>query len=107
MATRETETRQTDGRSERPNPVDWARGLPSERAPRGFLDRRRWVETKWSFKTTELLTLIVAAVGILVTALVDDGFDSRIAWRYGTALAIGYMLARGIAKAGKGTYDHD
>jgi len=40
-------------------------------------------------------------------SLVDDGFDSRIAWRYGTALAIGYMLARGIAKAGKGTYEDD
>ena len=105
MATQERTT--TDGREERTSAVDWARGLPSERAPRGFLDRRRWVETKWSVKTTELLTLIVAAAGLLITALVDDGFDSRIAWRYGTALAIGYMLARGIAKAGKGTYEQD
>ena len=86
---------------------DWARGLPAERPPRGFLDRRRWVETKWSFKTTELLTLIVAAAGLLATALTSDSFGPREAWRLGTALAIGYMLSRGIAKAGKGTYDDD
>jgi hypothetical protein len=86
---------------------DWARGLPAERPPRGFLDRRRWVETKWSFKTTELLTLIVASIGLLVTALTSDSFGPREAWRLGIALAVGYMLSRGIAKAGKGTYDDD
>lgn len=86
---------------------DWARGLPAEKPPRGFLDRRRWVETKWSFKTTELLTLIVAAAGLLVTALTSDSFGPREAWRLGIALAVGYMLSRGIAKAGKGTYDDD
>lgn len=85
--------------------ADWARGLPAERPPRGFLDRRRWVETKWSFKTTELLTLVVAGLGLLITALTSDSFGPREAWRLGTALAVGYMLSRGIAKAGKGTYD--
>src|SRR3954463_3213473 len=84
---------------------DWARGVPSERPPRGFLDRRRWVETKWSFKTTELLTILIVGVGLLVTALVNDDFGANDAWRFGTAAAIGYMVARGIAKAGKGTYD--
>lgn|SRR5690349_4692997 len=87
--------------------TNWARGLPSERPPRGFLDRRRWVETKWSFKTTELLTLVVAALGLLITALTSDSFGPREAWRLGTALAVGYMLSRGLAKAGKGTYDDD
>jgi hypothetical protein len=88
-------------------PADWVRGVPSERPPRGLLDRRRWVETKWSFKTTELLTLIVAALGLLITAVTSDSLGPREAWRLGTALAIGYMLSRGIAKAGKGTYDDD
>src|SRR3954463_9230122 len=86
---------------------DWARGLPSERPPRGFLDRRRWVETKWSLKTTELLALLVAAAGLLITTLVDEGLDANRAWGYGIALAIGYMIARGIAKAGKGTYEEN
>jgi hypothetical protein len=101
----ETTTRR-DSRNDR-DVKDWARGLPAERPPRGFLDRRRWVETKWAFKTTELLTLIVAALGLLITTVTSDSFGPREAWRLGTALAIGYMLSRGIAKAGKGTYDDD
>jgi len=104
MSTTERDYTRHDGDQER-SATDWARGLPSERPPRGFLDRRRWVETKWSFKTTELLTLLVAAAGLLITTLVDEGLDANRAWGYGIALAIGYMIARGIAKAGKGTYE--
>ena len=33
--------------------------------------------------------------------------DGRYAWTLVTALAIGYMLSRGIAKSGKGTYADD
>jgi hypothetical protein len=85
----------------------WARGLPAERPPRGFLDRRRWVETKWSFKTTELLTLIVASIGLLVTTLTSDSFGPRAAWRLGIGLAVGYMLSPGSATAGTGPSDDD
>ena len=106
MSTTEREYTRHDGEQER-SATDWARGLPSERPPRGFLDRRRWVETKWSFKTTELLTVIVAASGLLITTLVDEGLDANRAWGYGIALAIGYMIARGLAKAGKGTYEEN
>jgi hypothetical protein len=106
-ATQVRERRHDDGRGNDRDVKDWARGLPSERPPRGLLDRRRWVETKWSFKTTELLTLIVASLGLLITALTSDSFGPREAWRLGVALAVGYMLSRGIAKAGKGTYDDD
>jgi len=102
-----TEVRDRKGRNEDRDVKDWARGLPSERPPRGLLDRRRWVETKWSFKTTELLTLIVAAAGLLITALTSDSIGPREAWRLGIVLAVGYMLSRGLAKAGKGTYDDD
>jgi hypothetical protein len=86
-------------------PVDWMRGTPPERPPRGFLDRRRFVETKWAFKTTELLAFVLAGVGILVAAWETDNLDANRAWLYVTALTIGYMIARGLAKAGKGTYD--
>jgi hypothetical protein len=89
------------------NPIGWAQGLPADRPPRGFLDRRRFVETKWSFRTTELLTLILAVVGVLVAATQLDDLDGRYAWTLVTALAIGYMLSRGVAKAGKGTYADD
>jgi hypothetical protein len=87
--------------------TDWVRGVPAERPPRGFLDRRRFVETKWAPKTTEFLTLIVAAAGLLVTALTNDGFDAYGAWKWGTVLAVGYMVSRGLAKLGKGSYDDD
>ena len=90
---------------DRRGPAEWLRGVPAEQPPRGFLDRRRWVETKWSFKTTELLVLILAAVGVLVATWQADNLDAPRAWGYVTALAIAYMIARGIAKAGKGTYD--
>jgi hypothetical protein len=106
MSTTERDYARHDGEHER-SATDWARGLPSERPPRGFLDRRRWVETKWSMKTTELLTLLVAAAGLLITTLADDGLDANRAWGYGIALAIGYMIARGLAKAGKGTYEEN
>ena len=102
-----TQVRDRNGRDDDRDMKDWARGLPSERPPRGLLDRRRWVETKWSFKTTELLTLIVAAAGLLITALTSDSLGPREAWRLGIALSVGYMLSRGIAKAGKGTYEDD
>jgi len=105
MSTTERDYTRPDGDQQERSATDWARGLPSERPPRGFLDRRRWVETKWSFKTTELLTLLVAAAGLLITTLVDEGLDANRAWGYGIALAIGYMIARGVAKAGKGTYE--
>jgi hypothetical protein len=49
--------------------------------------------------------LVLAAVGVLVAAWWNDNLDAPRAWGYVTALAIAYMLARGLAKAGKGTYD--
>jgi hypothetical protein len=36
-----------------------------------------------------------------------DGFDAERAWLYVTALAIGYMLSRGLAKSGSRDYYDD
>jgi hypothetical protein len=96
---------QRQDRNETRNPADWLRGTPSERPPRGFLDRRRFVETKWAFKTTELLSFILAAIGVLVATWQADNLDAPRGWTLVTALTIGYLISRGIAKAGKGTYD--
>jgi hypothetical protein len=63
---------------------------------------RSWDETKSSFKTTELLVFLAAVAGVLVAARVDDSLDARWAWLLVSALAIGYMLSRGLAKAGSG-----
>jgi len=67
--------------------------------------RRRSTETKSALKTTELLVFLAATVGVLIaTAVVDEanagGLGARQGWLYITLLAVGYMVSRGLAKAG-------
>ena len=57
-------------------------------------------ETKPSFKTTELLAYIATVAGVLIAAAVDETIDARLAWILVSALGIGYMLSRGLAKSG-------
>jgi hypothetical protein len=99
--------RQDYDQRERRDPLDWMQGTPPDRPPRGFLDKRRWVETKSAFRTTELLVLILGVTGILVAAWIAEDLDSRLAWALVTAVVVAYLLSRGIAKAGKGTYVDD
>jgi hypothetical protein len=61
---------------------------------------RRTTETKHSTKTTELYVLVAAVIGVLVAASQADNLDARGAWQLVTALAIGYMISRGLAKSG-------
>ncbi len=75
--------------------------------------RRLTTETKHATKTTEFFAYIAVVVGILIAAALigaddnagrgagaGDYFTATDAWRYITALTIGYMVARGLAKAG-------
>jgi hypothetical protein len=62
-------------------------------------------ETKSSFKTTELLVLLATVAGVLVATRLDDSLDAQWASLLVTALAIGYMLSRGLAKAVSGHRD--
>jgi hypothetical protein len=64
-------------------------------------------ETKPAFKTTEFVVYLVAVVGVLAaSALVGDSdgrgdvFLADKAWFYVTLLTVGYMVSRGLAKAG-------
>lgn len=73
----------------------------------GGMVRRLTTETKHSSKTTELYAYVVVFIGILVAAsqIKGDGdkvdhFQADQAWRYITWLTIGYMVSRGLAKAG-------
>jgi hypothetical protein len=78
--------------------------------PRSTRDRDeglRGTETKAAFKTTELIFYVLAVVGVLIASLLVDGgegnpdpFGAEQAWRYVTYLTIGYMISRGLAKAG-------
>jgi hypothetical protein len=77
---------------------------------------RRGEETKPSFKTTELVVYLLAVIGVLIASAVtgdagtDNGgdvFAADKAWWFITLLTIGYMVSRGLAKAGTPTRDTD
>jgi hypothetical protein len=75
--------------------------------------RRLVTETKASFKTTEFLAFVAVLVGILIAAATVDeadagGLGAKQAWLYVTILTVGYMVSRGLAKAGSPQpYDED
>jgi hypothetical protein len=78
-------------------------------APRRITETKSGVktaETKSAFKTTELIVFVLSVLGVLIAAAVTDngddgqGFGARSAWLYVTLLSIGYMISRGLAKAG-------
>jgi hypothetical protein len=64
-------------------------------------------ETKPSFLTTEFYAMIAGIVGVLIAAQQADNLDAPLAWTLAAAIAIGYILSRGIAKAGSAYRDHD
>jgi hypothetical protein len=75
--------------------------------------RRLTTETKAAFKTTEFFAFLAVLAGILISAAVVDqanagGLGARQAWLYATILTVGYMVSRGLAKAGsRQPYDED
>jgi len=77
--------------------------------------RRLSTETKASYKTTELLAYLACVVGVLLASQLvgsedghDDYFRADRAWLYIVLLTIGYMISRGLAKAGsRDPYDAD
>ena len=79
---------------------------PRERAIVRFYD-----ETKAAIKSTEFYAYLVTFAGILIAAQVigegdsgigagGDVFNANRAWLYLTILTVGYMVSRGLAKAG-------
>src|SRR3712207_3550618 len=65
-------------------------------------------ETKQALKTTEFWSFVVVVVAILVSAAAIKGGDSggtdefiaRHAWLYVAIVTAGYLISRGLAKAG-------
>jgi energy-converting hydrogenase Eha subunit G len=68
-------------------------------------------ETKHSLKTTEFWAMVAVIAGILVASWVVgqgegngnssvDAFPAQRAWLYVAIVAVGYMVSRGLAKAG-------
>ena len=72
----------------------------------------RGSETKASFKTTEFMVYVVAVIGVLLASFLvsttdahEDYFRADRAWFYIVLLSIGYMVSRGLAKAGSRQHD--
>jgi hypothetical protein len=61
---------------------------------------RRTNETKLSLKTTEFFAMVGVIGAILIAAAVSDSFNDVRAWTLVAAVAIGYMISRGLAKSG-------
>jgi hypothetical protein len=64
-------------------------------------------ETKPSFLTTEFYAMVGVIAAILVAAAQADNFGAPRAWTLVAAVAIGYMVSRGLAKAGSAYRDRD
>lgn len=61
---------------------------------------RPWAETKPFFLTSEFLTFVLAAAGVLIAAAVADNFEAPRAWLIAAIVASAYIVSRGLAKAG-------
>jgi hypothetical protein len=57
-------------------------------------------ETKLSLKTTEFWAMAAVNAAILIAAWVSDSLGDVRAWTLVAAVSIGYMISRGLAKAG-------
>jgi hypothetical protein len=66
----------------------------------GDASLERSTETKNFSKTSEFFVYVIAAAAILIASLIVDGFNATEGWMFFTYLSIGYMISRGLAKAG-------
>ena len=57
-------------------------------------------ETKNALKTTEFFAMVVVNAAILIAAWVSDSLNDVRAWTLVAAVAIGYIISRGLAKSG-------
>jgi hypothetical protein len=84
------------------NPAADRGAIPARRARAARVD----VETKPATKTTELYAYVAAVAGVVIAGLVTTGgagHDKLVAnqvWLFVTILTAGYMISRGLAKAG-------
>ena len=62
--------------------------------------RRTQDETKHALKTTEFFAMVGIIGAILIASAVSDSLGDVRAWTLVAAVAIGYMISRGLAKSG-------
>ena len=64
-------------------------------------------ETKASFLTTEFWAMVAVIAAVLIACAQADNFDAPRAWTIVGAVAIGYMVSRGLAKSGSAHRDRE
>jgi hypothetical protein len=80
-------------------------------AQRSGVIARLTTETKHAFKTTEFWAMLAIIAGILIASWLvgqgdgngnadRDAFPAQRAWLYVAVVGVGYMVSRGLAKAG-------
>ena len=57
-------------------------------------------ETKWAPLTTEFWAMVGLIVAVLIAAAISDSLNDVRAWTLVTIIGTGYIVSRGIAKAG-------
>jgi hypothetical protein len=58
------------------------------------------IETKPFFLTSEFWGAVLLIIGAAIATGSSDDMDARAFWTIATAVTIGYLLSRGIAKSG-------
>ena len=56
---------------------------------------------------SEFVGSVLAIAGIAITAVSSDAFGAWRAWILITAITVGYMISRGIAKSGSRSHADD
>jgi hypothetical protein len=103
-------TRVSDPRGGAATYVPPASPQPMPVAPYGYELRPRRVypiETKPFFLTSEFVGALLVIVGIAITAAASDAFGAWRAWILITAVTVGYLISRGIAKSGTRSHADD
>lgn len=59
-------------------------------------------ESKWALLTTEFWAMLLVIVAILIATAVSDSLNDTRSWLFVTIVATGYIVSRGLAKAGVG-----
>ena len=59
-------------------------------------------ESKWALLTTEFWAMVLVIVAILIATAVSDSLNDTRGWLLVTIIATGYIVSRGLAKAGVG-----
>lgn len=80
-------------------------GERAERAGVRLTGRR--FETKWAPLTTEFWAMVVVVGLTLIAAAVADNLDAPRAWLIVGIVATGYIVSRGLAKAGSAHHPSD